>query len=218
MIVTYYGLQFFKFQVGDLTMAYNPFGKEHGRKPPKFSADIALSSMRHPDFNALEQLEHGGSSPFLITGPGEYEISGVMVSGVGVPTRYDGAEHINTAYSIQLEGMKLGLLGAVSSADEITEDVRAALGHVDILFVPIAGGDVLAPRDAQKVSVSFAPALIIPMHIEPADAQSKKPSSKELSHFLEEAGKKDIEPVPKLTLKKKDIEGKEGNIAVLSAQ
>jgi superfamily II helicase len=39
-----------------------------------------------------------------------------------------------------------------------------------------------------------------------------------LKTFLKEEGSEDVKPVEKLTLKKKDLEGKEGEVVVLEAQ
>jgi L-ascorbate metabolism protein UlaG (beta-lactamase superfamily) len=79
---------------------------------------------------------------------------------------------------------------------------------IDLLFVPIAGDGVLSPADAYKLAVQFEPKLIIPIgHDTSKDA---------LKMFLKEAGE-DTKPVEKLTIKKKDIEGKEGEVVVLSS-
>jgi len=71
MIVTYYGKQYFKIQLGDRTIAYNPIGKDSKEKGSRFGADIVLSSLRHPDFNGADQCAYGERQPFVISGPGE---------------------------------------------------------------------------------------------------------------------------------------------------
>ena len=208
MVITYYGLQFFKIQLGDLVIALNPTSKQSQRKPPRFGADIALVTLNHPDFNGVENLSHGDRQPFVISGPGEYEIKQVFVKGYLTKTHYGGEEEkVNTIYYLALDGMDMCFLGALDTplvGDDILEDI----GNVDILFVPVGGRGVLTSGGAYKASFALEPKIIIPMHY-------GEPSGVALKKFVEEAGTEGIKPVEKLTLKKKDLDGKEGEIMVL---
>jgi hypothetical protein len=56
--------------------------------------------------------------------------------------------------------------------------------------------------------VQFEPKHIIPSHFD----SGKKDT---LKQFLKEAGAENVSPVDKLTIKRKDIEGKEGDVVVL---
>ena len=155
----------------------------------------------------------------MIQGPGEYELKGMTARGFLTETEYWGEKPArtidivqsggrnNTAYKISLEGMTLVFLGALSDA-ALPPEVKSAFEDVDILFVPVGGGGVLHAGDAHKLSVALEPKIIIPMHF-------GKEGSKELAQFLKESGEKGAEPVEKLTLKKKDIEGKKGEVVVL---
>ena len=100
--------------------------------------------------------------------------------------------------------MRLCMLGALDTA-KLGEKVYDDVGEVDILFVPIGGNGVLSPADAHKLSLSFSPGLIVPMQYDAAT----------LKQFLKEAGQEGVAPQEKLTVKKKDMEGKEGEVAVL---
>jgi len=66
----------------------------------------------------------------------------------------------------------------------------------------------LSPADANKLAVNLEPKIIIPTHYDAAT----------LKTFLKEAGSESVAPLEKLTIKKKDLEGKEGDIVVLEAQ
>ena len=206
MVITYYGVEFFKIQFGDLVIAYNPIAKFKDGSPARFGADIALVSLNHPNFNGVKNLSHGDKKPFVISGAGEYETKGIYVKGFHTEGNYDGEAHINTIYKLTLEGMTVCFLGALDRA-ELNEKIYEYIGEVDILFVPIGGKNVLAPQEAYKLSLSFSPHIIIPMHYDTGSA--------ELKTFLNEAGDESAEPIDKLTLKKKDLEGKEGEIVVL---
>lgn len=215
MIITYLGLEQFKIQFGDTTIALNPVSKESKYKAGRFGADIALVSLNDKDFNGVENVTHGDRKPFSVTGPGEYEIKGIFIKGFKSESHYGlpaGSKEtrINTIYSISLEGMNLCFLGALDSKD-LSVETKEALDDIDVLFVPIGGEGTLAPAVAYELAVKLEPKLIIPMHYNDA-------GDKNLKTFLKEAGEEKIKPEDKLTLKKKDLEGKEGDVAVLLPQ
>lgn len=208
MIITYLGAQAFKLQFGDTTIALNPVSKESKHKSARFGADIALVSLNDKDMNGVDTVAHGDKKPFAVTGPGEYEIKGIFIKGFKSDSHYGGSKEarINTIYSITLEGMNLCFLGAIDSKD-LSAEIKEALDDIDVLFVPIGGS--LSPATAYELAVKLEPRLIIPMQYSDA-------SDKNLKTFLKEAGEEGIKPEDKLTLKKKDLEGKEGDVIVLA--
>ncbi len=211
MIITYLGGEFVKVQFGDTVLAFNPPSKESKLKASRFGADVALISLNHADFNGVETVSHGERKPFVVSGPGEYEIKDIAVRGFATETTIDGEKKINTVYTVDLEGMKLCFLGALSSA-ELPPELTEELDEVDVLFVPIGGEGVLAASMANKLAVSIEPHLVIPIHFEGLGDKNA------LKQFLKEAGEEKTAPQDKLTLKKKDLEGKEGEVIVLKTE
>lgn len=209
MIISYHGLQSFKIQFGDIVIAYNPISKDSSFKGVRYGADIALSSLNHPDFNGFDMIGRGEKMPFVISGPGEYEIKEVFIKGFGSSSEYGGKPKINTIYRVTLEGINLCFLGAQGSP-ELSNETIEGLDDIDIVFTPIGGEGVLDPAQAYKLAVSLEPKLIIPMHY--GDVGDKNA----LKTFLKEGGEEGIQAVDKLTIKKKDLEGKEGDIVVIT--
>jgi L-ascorbate metabolism protein UlaG (beta-lactamase superfamily) len=207
MVISYHGGYFIKITQGDTIIAINPFSKKSKFKPLNFGAHIGLVSMDHPDMNGAENLAYGDKVPFVISGAGEYEIGGTSIYGFpsGKPVGKDGL--LNTIYVIDVEGVHVCHLGAMPTP-ELSGELAEGIGEPDILFVPIAGGEVLSPADAAKIANSLDAKLVIPI------AHEGK-GDKQLKAFLKEAGAEDEKPVEKLTLKKKDLEGKEGDAIVL---
>lgn len=205
MIITHHGGQCFKVSFGDTTLAFDPISKQSKLPPTKFGSDVAFISLNHANFNGVEQVAHGTREPFIVSGPGEYEVGEVTARGYGVETTYDKEKKINTIYQVVLEGMNMVFLGALGNPD-IDPRILGELGNIDILFVPIGGGDVLEVPQASKLAVKLEAKLVIPMHYD----------SVALKAFLKEESAEDVKPVDKLTLKKKDVETLEGDIAVLS--
>lgn len=208
MIVTYYGKACVKVSQGDTTIAFNPSGKGSkgsSDKYPRFGADVVLVSRKDPAYNAAENMQHGDTMPFVIDGPGEYEVGGIYISGFGVES--EGV--YNTIYTLTLDDIRLCHLGALSVA-QLPPNVIEQIGEVHLVFVPTYPG-VVAPEDAYKVASSLEPNMIIPLH----DGETGVGSS--LATFLKEAGEEKGAFAEKLTLKKKDLEGKEGEIILLES-
>jgi len=107
MVITYHGGQCFKVSFGSTTIAFNPIAKKSKLESVKFGADAAFVSLWHPDFNGVEQVAHGAKQPFVVDGPGEYEIGQVTAHGFGVATKYDKGDYFNTIYQVRLEDMNI---------------------------------------------------------------------------------------------------------------
>jgi len=207
MIITYHGKQFFKVQLGDTTLAFNPISKESKLKGARFGADVALISMNHADFNGVDAVTYNSKEPFIISGPGEYEINGIPVRGFLTESQYKKEKKMNTIYIVELEGMRLCFLGGMHTMD-LPDKAKESLDNIDVLFIPVGGEEVLAPAEAQKLANKLEASLIIPMDYD----------SDTLKQFLKEAGEEKTSAIDKLTIKKKDVEGKEGEIIVLKIQ
>ena len=161
----------------------------------KVSADITL-------FTTGRQ-ETAEKSGFVIDGPGEYEIKDVFIKGF----LSKASGRLNTIYLISFEGMKLCFLGALVNP-ELPTNTLESIEDIDILFVPIGGSEVLDPTAAYKLAVSLEPSVIIPMHYNKAT----------LEQFIKEGGEKHEGAIDKFVVKKKDLEGKEGEIVVLKEE
>jgi hypothetical protein len=212
MIITYQGMESLKIQFGDTVVSYNPVSKESTGKVTRFGADIALISLNDPDMNGAESASRGDRDPFVIEGPGEYEIGGIFIRGFLSRSNYKGDGRLNTVYLMTLENMNLCFLGALASADSLDASAKEALDDIDILFVPIGEEGVLSPSEANAVAVKLEPRIIVPIH------HGGSLSKTALKTFLKEAGAEDIKGIDKLTVKKKDLEGKEGEVVVLIEQ
>ncbi|HYF29468.1 MAG TPA: MBL fold metallo-hydrolase [Candidatus Paceibacterota bacterium] len=213
MVITHHGAQCFKVTFGDLTLVFDPISKQGTLPAVRFGADIALSSRNHPDMNGIEEVTFGNKEPFAITGPGEYEHSGVTIEGFLTKSQYGlpkgQMDAVNTVYAVNLEGMTLVHLGALSDP-VLSHEAREAIDEIDILFVPVGGDGVLSPSEAAKLAVSLEPHIIIPMH------WSGMGEDRALDAFLKESDSTKTEKVEKLTLKKKDAAEKDGAIVVIT--
>lgn len=205
MIITYFGKQFFKITKGEITIAFNPVSKaSKSGITTKFGADIAFVTTNHPDYNGTENLVFGERVPFVIQGPGDYEIKEIFVKGIMSEATISSKKYVNTIYTTEIDNISIGFLGALTE-NNISKEGAEALGDVDILFIPIGGKDVLDTKSSAKLASTISPKIIIPMDYDNVS----------LKAFLKEMGEEKAEVVDKLTLKKKDLDGKESEVIVL---
>jgi hypothetical protein len=209
MIITYYGKQFFKITQGEMVLAFNPVSKNSKTKiNSHFGADIALVTTNHPDYNGLGQLEYGERIPFAVTGPGDYEVREIFIKGILSSANILDKKYINTIYSLSVDNINIAFLGALSE-ENLSKEALENINEPDILFIPIGGKDMgmIDIKAAAKIASSLEPKMIIPMEYDEAS----------LKMFLKEMGEEDVEKVDKLTLKRKDLEGKATEVVVLSS-
>ena len=211
MVITHHGGQCFRVSLGDLTLVFDPIAKGATLPAVRFGADIALVSRNHPDMNGVDEVAYGGKEPFAVMTPGEYERAGVVVQGFLSKSAYGLAKGktwaVNTVYLVELEDMTLMHVGALADP-ELSKEVREAIDEVDVLFVPVGEDGVLSPGAAHELAISLEPKITVPMHWNGMGA----PGS--LEAFLKEGG--GGEKADKLTLKKKDLQGRDGSIMVLT--
>lgn len=206
MVITYHGAECFKVSFGTTTLVFNPISKQSKLPATRFGADVVFITMNHPDMNGAEEMAYGTKQPLVVQGPGEYEIGDVTARGYGVKTMYEGVERYNTIYQVSLESINMVFLGALGS-EAIDPHILSEIGDIDILFVPIGGGDVIDVPAASKLATKLEAHCVIPMH----------GSDVALKAFLKEEGAEGTKSVDKLTIKKKDLLEMEGEVVVIKS-
>ncbi len=193
-----------KVSAGDTTLVFGPVSKTSKNfKSTNFGADIAFISLNHPDMNGAEEAGRGDKQPFIISGPGEYELKGITAAGFATKSVYGGEERINTVYAVSFDGLSVLYLGALSDMN-LPNDLLE-MDAPDILIMPVGGEGVLSPADAQKLAVKLEAKIVIPMHYD----------EKTLKTFLKESGSEGVTAEEKLTVKPKDVVGKENEVVIL---
>lgn len=210
MVIQRIGTYFTKLSVGDQVIGINAPGKNSKLKQARFGATVALQSMNHPDFDGLDQMEgNKNNTNYAIKGPGEYEIADIFVHGFVNRAKYDGVEEqINTVYSIMFDGINIVYLGPLSTED-LDEQAQEDLYQSDIIFVPIGGDNVMGADEAFKFVKKFSPKIVIPIGYD--EKKNKADLEAFVSHFGERVQKED-----KLTIKKKDVEGEQMDVVILT--
>lgn len=211
MIITWFGHSCFKItnQGGHLTVITDPFNKKIGLVLPRNNADIVTVSHDHADHNNIKVI---GDDPFIIEGPGEYEVEGIRITGIsGYHDKKKGEDRgLNTIYLIKIDGIKICHLGDLGQ-EKLTNRQLEAIGDIDVCMIPVGGVYTISAREAVKIIKQLDPSVVIPMHY-------KLPGLTEnlgdVGSFLREIGLNGEKTVDKLILKKKDLGNKEMEVVV----
>lgn len=204
MDITYLGHSSFKLRGKHATVVTDPYGGMVGIPFPKHTAaDIVTVSHDHEDHNAAWLLE---GNPFVVRGPGEYEIKGVGIVGTGVYHDDTGGSKRggNTIYRIELDGISLVHLGDLGH--ELNASQVDSLDGVDILLVPVGGVYTISSATAAKVVHEIEPSVVIPMHYnKPGLDQKAFGDLTGVDAFLKEMGKTDVTPMSKFSVTKEKL-------------
>ena len=174
MQVEWYGQSAFRLSAGETTVAIDPFGDMSALSQGRglqwdypaidgVTADLLIVTHEHRDHNAVETI---GGDPVIVR-----SLAGTFDSPVGqvtsVASEHDeraGTERgHNTIACFELDGMRvchMGDLGQVSLRDEQI----AAIGSVELLFVPVGGMATIGAEAAAEVVARLQPRLVVPMH------------------------------------------------------
>jgi L-ascorbate metabolism protein UlaG (beta-lactamase superfamily) len=197
--INWLGHSCFRIKGSQATIITDPFPPDTGYSLGKTTADIVTVSHDHPSHSFVQGV---GGQPRVIRGPGEYEISNVLI--IGVAAFHDAvkgqARGKNTLYLMEIDGVGVchaGDLGHVLNDDQVEE-----MGDVDVLLLPVGGVSTINASMAAEVIRKLEPKAVIPMHYKtPATTRELDP----VDIFLKEMGMGQVEPRPKLSISKSNL-------------
>lgn len=206
MVIQRAGGYCFKISAGQTTLALNPPSSKSKHKVSKFGADVVLISVPDPDWNGAETATHGEKEPFVISGPGAYEVGEVRVSGYATSASYGDvmSDVGNTIYMIEMDGIRVLALGALSNP-KLPAEVRSEIDDVGIVLVPVGDG-TLTPKDAHELMTSIEPKAVIPYAVG---------KEEDMKAFLKAEGETGVKSQDKFTVRVKELAAMDGDVVVL---
>lgn len=190
----------------------DPFDKSIGLRPPQGSADLVLSTHDHPDHNNTSALK---GEPVIINIPGEYSVKGVNI--IGIQTFHDekgGQERgLNTIFILESEDLRICHLGDLGT--ELDAKQLDLIDGVDVLMIPIGGKYTIDGKKAADIIKKIEPKIIIPMHYKMIGTTADIDDEKK---FCNEIGNCPRVKVPKMNIKKKDLEGKSMEVVLMDLE
>lgn len=204
MEIVWHGHSCFRMiERGMAAVVTDPFDDSLGYPALKLKADIVTVSHEAPGHNYLDAVKGVQKT---ITGPGEYEIGGVFVTGistsrnVGDKKKKGEEQKRNTLYVFDFDGLTVCHLGDLDHVP--TQSQVEDLGSVDVALVPVGGGGGLNASQAAEVVSLLEPSIVIPMHYKTAAASVKLDP---VSKFLKEMGLSSVKEEASLKVSKSSL-------------
>ncbi|HKN93881.1 MAG TPA: MBL fold metallo-hydrolase [Thermoleophilaceae bacterium] len=173
MQVEWYGQSAFRLSAGGTTVFIDPFGDMSGLGSrglefnyPAISgveADLLLVTHEHRDHNAADVI--GGDPAVLRSTAGKLESP--IGEVLAVASEHDDAAGTergpNTIFVFELDGVRVAHFGDFGQS-ELRDEQAAAIGSVDMLFVPVGGGPTIGHELAAAIAERLGAKWIVPMH------------------------------------------------------
>ncbi|WP_297155656.1 MBL fold metallo-hydrolase [Thermogemmatispora sp.] len=222
MEISWLGHSCFQLRGKQVTLITDPFAPQTEVAPQqkeplrlgKVSASIVTISHEHPNHNYVRAVQ---GNPRIVRGPGEYEISDVLITGVASyhDNRRGRERGRNTIYVIHIDGIVVCHLGDLGHT--LQEEQLEEVADADILLVPIGGEHTLNASQAAEVISQVVPRIVIPMHYYPLAADGSQSLPDALVTFCREMGVEAINPQPRLVISQSNLPT-ETQVVILSCR
>lgn len=212
MELTWLGRFCFRIKGKNATVLTDPYDLSFvypSRQPPP---DVVTFSQ---EVLGIERPQANGQAPKVLSGPGEYEVSRVLITGIGTFQNFVEASGTkrrekNTVYFIEIDGITLCHLGALEQS--LTSAQVENLSQTKILLAPV-GRPSWLKASLETLSL-LEPKIVVPMHYQIGSEESEP---KPFDRFLKEMGIKEFQPLPKLTVNESSIP-EQTQVVLLSPQ
>lgn len=219
MNIQYYGHSCFKLTTKpagrgqeEIAVFFDPFSKEIGLRPPQGQSDLVLVSHDHHDHNNVSALK---GDPRVLDIPGEYSVFGVNI--IGINSFHDdkaGEERgRNTIFILESEEIRVCHMGDLGS--DLSEKQLEEINGVNILMIPIGGKYTIDGEKAVDIIKKIEPNIIIPMHYKVKGSNVDIDDEKK---FCNEMGNCPSGKMSKISIKKKDLEGKSMEVILMATE
>lgn len=145
----------------EAVLVIDPFDSGSGiRFPRNLKPDVVALSHQERSRFPLDVFFESESpeGPFVIDDPGEYEVSGIFTYAIAVRTLEEKVPY-HLMYRFEIEGVSIGFLGSLHRP--LTDDEVAKLGNIDILLLPVGGGDLISVKQAVDIIKTVEPRMVI---------------------------------------------------------
>jgi L-ascorbate metabolism protein UlaG (beta-lactamase superfamily) len=194
MEITWYGLSCFKLaERGTAAVVTDPYdARQTGLKPLKIAADIVSISHQSPGHSCLDAVR---GEPYVVTGPGEYEVGGVFITGIQTGGQKGPGDVRNTLYVFDFNSLTVAHLGDLNRVP--TQSEIEAMGPVNVALIPVGGASSLNAARAAEVVSLLEPNFVIPMHYSVPGCSIQLDG---LAKFLKEMGLSEVDIQPSLKI------------------
>ena len=198
MKITWHGHSCFRMtERGMATVVTDPYNhKKVGYQELNLLADIVTVSHDAPGHNHTKIIRKRKTQQHILTGPGEYEIGEVFITGIRTNHKVKEDQPRNVMYIFDYNGILVAHLGNLKKVPS-QSDVKLIAGDVHVALVPVGGGSSLTASKAVEVIRILEPSYAIPMYYH---TEQSKLELDPLDNFIKEMGLDKVEPRPDLSI------------------
>jgi L-ascorbate metabolism protein UlaG (beta-lactamase superfamily) len=190
MQINYLGHFTFRIRLNRQIIVTDPFEEKGDTLMPKTKGDIVTFSYSPINKDSLDRIKK--DNPFIIKGPGEYEVNEISI--FGIPThrkKEEKEENRNTIYVYMGKDIRICHLGRLKK--DLSENQLDEIDGVNILLIPVGDEDYLSEEKAVKIINQIEPEIVIPMNFDSVD------------EFIEEGGWGKVEKKDRLVTNKSKL-------------
>lgn len=192
MEITYFGNSCFRIKGKKAVILVGA----DGNTSSKLTADL-ICVLKDGGFDERSVKPALRDEILIFNEPGEYEASEIGILGIDLRDK----QKENIGFIFMLEGLRVAHLGNLSEIP--TEKQIQIINGIDVLLLPVGGGEVISPDEALKLINSIEPNIVVPMNYSSLD------------EFLKTAGVEKSEPLDKLVLSFKETEAEQAKKIIL---
>ncbi|HZB97477.1 MAG TPA: MBL fold metallo-hydrolase [Candidatus Sulfotelmatobacter sp.] len=201
MDLTFHGASCLRLRGREIEVVIDPHDRWHSSKG-RLGPDIVV---RTEGATSPERLRPAPGRPQEVSGPGEYEIRGVAIFGL------PAAEV--TIMRVEVDEVRVVSLGKLKR--QLSEEEIEALGHIDVLAIPVGGGDALGATEAAKLVNTMEPPVVVPVRYRTSEADGGSQYDT-IARFAKEMGLPEgWSTSPKLTLSGSMAATEESRVVIL---
>ena len=196
MEISWIGRTCFRLRGREGAVLTDPVSAATGYTLGRVNAEIVTLSQRDdPDASNVAGVR---GEPRVFDAPGEYEVRGILVTGIPLP-RAEGGRTM--AFLCEIDGVTVAHLGLPDAPP--AADALARFEGVDVLLLPVGGGASLGASEAAELMRTIDPRIVAPMHYR---TERERADLAPLDRFLSEAGASP-EPLPRLNVTRANVPG-----------
>lgn len=191
--ISWLGRTCFRLRGREGAVLTDPVAASTGYRLGRTSAEIVTLS--RDDDAEISNHEAVQGDPRVFQAPGEYEVRGILVTGIPIP-REDGR---TMAFAYEVDGVNIVHLGLPDAPPDST--VLEHFENVDVLLMPVGGGGSLSASVAADLMQRIDPNIVVPMNYR---TELEQAPLDPIDRFLSEAGATP-EPKPRLAVTRGSI-------------
>jgi L-ascorbate metabolism protein UlaG (beta-lactamase superfamily) len=174
MRVEWFGQSAFRLDADSKTVAIDPFGDMSALSRDRgiqwdypaiagVEPDLLLVTHEHRDHNAVEAIDGEPHTLRSTAGSLQSPLGDVTAIASEHDDRAGTQRGPNTIFVFELGGVRVCHMGDFGQ-NGLREEQAAAIGAIDLLFVPVGGGVTIGAEQAARVVERLSPRWVVPMH------------------------------------------------------